>query len=53
MVCTNHQNTVDKSVWEKDAYKSPLPRWFWKGKYFRILSEIFEKEIKEARGKSS
>ena len=53
MVCTNHQNTIDKSVWEKDQFKGPLPKWFFRGQYFRILSKIFEKEIKESRDKSS
>ena len=46
MICVNHSNTVDKTIWEKDNYKGPLPSWFWKGKYFRILSEIFKKEMK-------
>jgi len=46
MVCVNHDNTVDKSVWEKDQFKSPLPKWFWRGKYFRILTEIFKKDMK-------
>lgn len=49
MVCVNHQNTVDKSVWEKDQFKGALPKWFWRGQYFRILSKIFEKEIKESK----
>jgi len=49
MVCVNHQNTIDKSVWEKDGFKGPLPKAFWRGKWFRILSKIFEKEIKESR----
>jgi hypothetical protein len=51
MVCVNHQNTIDKSIWEQDNYKAKLPAWFFKGKYFRILSKIFEKEIEEARTK--
>ena len=51
MVCTNHQNTVDKSMWEKEQFKSVLPRWFFRGQYFRILSKIFEKEIKGSRDK--
>lgn len=51
MVCVNHQNTVDKSIWEKDQFKSALPRWFFRGEYFRILMKIFEKEIKGKRGK--
>ncbi len=46
MVCVNHHNTIDKTQWEKDQYKAPLPRWFWKGKYFRILTEIFKEEKK-------
>lgn len=49
MVCVNHQNTVDKTIWEKDQYKGALPKWFWRGQYFRILSKIFEKEIKESK----
>lgn len=49
MVCVNHQNTVDKSIWEKDNFKYPLPKWFWRGQYFRILSKVFEKEIKESK----
>jgi len=49
MVCVNHQNTIDKTVWEKDAFKGALPKWFWRGQYFRILSKIFEKEIKESK----
>jgi len=46
MVCVNHQNTVDKSIWEKEQYKSALPKWFWRGQYFRILSEIFKQKKK-------
>jgi glycosyltransferase involved in cell wall biosynthesis len=46
MICVNHENTVDKTQWETDQYKSSLPRWFWKGKYFRILNEIFKQEKK-------
>lgn len=46
MVCVNHSNTVDKKVWEQDQYKAPLPSWFWRGKYWRILSEIFKKDTK-------
>lgn len=53
MVCVNHHNTIDKTQWEKDQYKAPLPRWFFKGQYYRILMKIFDKEIKESRGKSS
>jgi glycosyltransferase involved in cell wall biosynthesis len=53
MVCVNHQNTVDKSVWEKDQFKSALPKKFWKTQHYRILNKIFEKEINESRGKSS
>lgn len=52
MVCVNHQNTVDKSIWETDAYKSALPKWFWRGQYYRILSKIFEKEIRESKKKN-
>jgi len=46
MVCVNHNNTIDKTQWEKDQYKGPLPSWFWRGKYFRILTEIFKKDMK-------
>jgi glycosyltransferase involved in cell wall biosynthesis len=46
MVCVNHHNTIDKTQWEKDQYKGPLPSWFWRGKYFRILTEIFKKDMK-------
>ena len=56
MVCVNHHNTIDKTQWEKDQYKGPLPKWFFRGQYFRILSKIFEKEIrqeKQSRGVSS
>jgi glycosyltransferase involved in cell wall biosynthesis len=51
MICVNHHNTIDKTQWEKDQYKSPLPRWFWSGKYFRILREIFKEEINNAKKK--
>ena len=46
MVCVNHSNTVDKSIWEQDQYKAPLHKWFWRGKYWRILSEIFKQDKK-------
>lgn len=46
MICVNHHNTVDKSIWENDKYKSALPRWFWKCQYFRILTKIFKDEKK-------
>lgn len=49
MVCVNHHNTIDKSVWEKDEFKCALPKWFWRGNYFRILAKIFEKEIRQAK----
>jgi glycosyltransferase involved in cell wall biosynthesis len=43
MVCFNHSNnTVDKSVWEKDQFKGPLPKWFWKGQHFKIYKEIMK-----------
>jgi glycosyltransferase involved in cell wall biosynthesis len=43
MVCFNHSNnTVDKSIWEKDQFKGPLPKWFWKGQYFKIYKEIMK-----------
>lgn len=44
MVCVCHgNNTVDKNVWQTDQYKSPLPKWFWKGNYYKILKNIFSK----------
>jgi hypothetical protein len=43
MVCTIHDsNTVDKSPWQADQFKGKLPRWFWKGSYYRILKDIYK-----------
>lgn len=42
MVCVIHNNTVDKSVWEKENYKGPLPKWFFKTQHYRILQKIFK-----------
>jgi glycosyltransferase involved in cell wall biosynthesis len=54
MVCITHDdNTISKRMWETDQYQAPLPKHFWRTQHYRILSKIFEKEIKEARGKSS
>jgi glycosyltransferase involved in cell wall biosynthesis len=49
MICVIHNNTVDKSSWENDNFKRALPAKFWRGKWFRILSKIFEKEIKQSK----
>lgn len=44
MVCFCHgNNTVDKSIWETDKYKGPLPKWFWKGQYYKLYKEIMKK----------
>lgn len=54
MVCVTHDNnTISKRVWETDQFKAPLPKKFWRTQHYRILSKIFEKEIKESRDKSS
>lgn len=47
MVCVIHNNTVDKSPWEAEQYKRPLPKKFWRTQHYRILNKIF----KESRGK--
>lgn len=45
MVCVCHgNNTVDKNVWQTDQFKGPLPKWFWKGEYYKILKNIFPKK---------
>jgi len=45
MICVCHgDNTVDKNVWQTDQFKGPLPKWFWKGKYYKILKNIFPKK---------
>jgi glycosyltransferase involved in cell wall biosynthesis len=52
MVCITHDdNTISKRMWETDQFKSPLPKKFWRTNHYRILMKIFEKEIKESRGK--
>ena len=44
MVCVCHgDNTIDKNVWQTDQFKGALPKWFWKGEYYRILKKIFPK----------
>lgn len=43
MVCVCHgDNTVDKNVWQTDAYKSKLPSNFWKTNHYKILKKIFK-----------
>jgi glycosyltransferase involved in cell wall biosynthesis len=50
MVCITHDdNTVSKRIWETEHYQASLPKHFWKTQHFRILTKIFEKEIKESR----
>lgn len=45
MICVCHgDNTVDKNVWQTDQFKAPLPKWFWKGQYYKILKTIFPKK---------
>lgn len=51
MVCVIHNNTIDKSPWENNTFKGPLPKKFWRTNHYRILMKIFEKEIKEVHDK--
>ena len=44
MICVCHgDNTVDKTIWQTDQYKSKIPNWFWKTQHYKLLKEIFSR----------